>query len=344
MPENELVPMKDMIRGEVVVNSSSLDDKVLYKSIDGLPTYHLANIVDDHLMDITHVIRGEEWLPSLPLHVLLYRYLGWEDTMPEFAHLPLLLKPDGKGKLSKRDGDKLGFPVFPLHWEDPNTKEVSSGYDDFGFFPEAFINFIALLGWNPGTEQELFTLDELVQAFSIEHVHKAGAKFDFEKAKWFNHQYLLLRSNEELATSFEIILKEKGISVTHDHVVKVVALVKERVNFVNEMWQQASFFFVAPQNYDAEVVKKRWKDDVPSLIAEVCNLLKTLDPFTAETFKQTIQNFIEVKQANMGGVMNSLRLSLVGGSFGPDLPLIAELLGKEEVVQRIERALSILGE
>ncbi len=342
MPENEQVPMKDMIRGEVVVNSSSLDDKVLYKSIDGLPTYHLANIVDDHIMEISHVIRGEEWLPSLPLHVLLYRYLGWEDTMPEFAHLPLLLKPDGKGKLSKRDGDKLGFPVFPLHWEDPNTKEVSSGYDDFGFFPAAFINFIALLGWNPGTEQELFTLDELVQAFSIEHVHKAGARFDFEKAKWFNHQYLLSRSNEELATSFEIILKVKGISVTHDHVVKVVALVKERVNFVNEMWQQASFFFVAPQNYDAEVVKKRWKDDVPSLIAKVCNLLKTLDPFTAETFKQTIHDFVEAKQANMGSVMNSLRLSLVGGSFGPDLPLIAELLGKDEVVQRIERALSIL--
>jgi len=336
--ENEVIQANDLIRGHIEVNTSTLDDKVLFKS-DGLPTYHMAHIVDDHLMDISHVIRGEEWLPSLPLHILLYRYLGWEDTMPEFAHLPLLLKPDGKGKLSKRDGDKLGFPVFPLHWEDPNTKEVSSGYDDFGFFPAAFINFIALLGWNPGTEQELFTFDELVQAFSIEHVHKAGAKFDFEKAKWFNHQYLLLRSNEELATNFETVLREKGISVSHDYVVKVVALVKERVNFVNEMWQQASFFFASPDSYDQEVVKKRWKDDVPLLIAEVCNLLKTLDPFTAETFKQTIHDFVEAKQANMGSVMNSLRLSLVGGSFGPDLPLIAELLGKDEVIKRIERAL-----
>jgi glutamyl-tRNA synthetase len=293
-------------------------------------------------MEITHVIRGEEWLPSLPLHVLLYRYLGWEDTRPQFAHLPLLLKPDGKGKLSKRDGDKLGFPVFPLHWEDPITKEVSKGYDDFGFFPAAFINFIALLGWNPGTEQEIFTLEELAKVFSIEHVHKAGARFDFEKAKWFNHQYLKLQSAEDIATSFESILREKGVTVRRDYAIKVVDLIRERVNSVNEIWSHSSFFFVAPDSYDQEVVKKRWKDNVPSLITEICTILKSQDTFNAQTFKDTIHSFVETKQANMGSVMNSLRLALVGGSFGPDLPLIAELLGKEEVISRIERALEKL--
>ncbi len=338
MPENEIVPASDLIRGEVEFNTATLDDKVLFKS-DGLPTYHLANVVDDHLMEITHVIRGEEWLPSLPLHILLYRFLGWEDTRPAFAHLPLLLKPDGKGKLSKRDGDKLGFPVFPLQWIDPVSAEKSSGYRESGYFPEAFINMLAFLGWNPGTEQEIFTLDALAQAFSIEHVHKAGARFDFEKAKWFNHQYLISNSDEQLADSFDSILNEKGISVSRDFVVKVVTLVKERVNFVHEMWQQASFFFVAPTSYDQEIIKKRWKDNIPSLIAEVSEMIKSLNPFNAETFKQSIHDFVEAKQANMGSVMNSLRLSLVGGSFGPDLPLIAELLGKEEVVKRIEKAL-----
>jgi glutamyl-tRNA synthetase len=337
MPENETITAQDLIRGKVEVNTATLDDKVLFKS-DGLPTYHLANVVDDRLMEITHVIRGEEWLPSLPLHILLYRYLGWTDTMPEFAHLPLLLKPDGKGKLSKRDGDKLGFPVFPLRWTDPVSGEVSSGYRESGYFPEAFINMLAFLGWNPGTEQEIFTLDALAKVFSIEHVHKAGARFDFEKAKWFNHQYLISNSDEKLAESFESVLKEKGIAVSRDFVIKVVALVKERVNFVNEMWLQASFFFVAPTSYDQEIVKKRWKDNIPTLIAEVNEMIKSLDPFNAETFKQSIHDFVEAKQANMGSVMNSLRLSLVGGSFGPDLPLIAELLGKEEVVRRIEKA------
>jgi glutamyl-tRNA synthetase len=341
MPENEVVKAADLVREHIEVNTSTLDDKVLFKS-DGLPTYHLANVVDDHLMDITHVIRGEEWLPSLPLHVLLYRYLGWEDTMPEFAHLPLLLKPDGKGKLSKRDGDRLGFPVFPLLWKDPSSGELSSGYRESGYFPEAFINMLAFLGWNPGTEQEIFSVDDLAAHFSIEHVHKAGAKFDFEKAKWFNHQYLVSRDNEELAYEFEKILVSKGVTADFDYVVKVVSLVKERVNFIHEMWQQSSFLFVAPGSYDAEVVKKRWKDNVPTLISEVKELIRKIEPFTADTFKDTIHHFVEEKQANMGTIMNTLRLSLVGGSFGPDLPVIAEMLGKNEVVARIEKALATI--
>jgi glutamyl-tRNA synthetase len=342
MPENELIVVNDLIRQRIEVNTSILDDKVLFKS-DGLPTYHLANVVDDYLMEITHVIRGEEWLPSLPLHVLLYRYLGWEDKMPKFAHLPLLLKPDGKGKLSKRDGDRLGFPVFPLRWKDPQSGEISSGYRESGYFPEAFVNMLALLGWNPGTEQEIFSIDQLAEVFSIEHVHKSGAKFDFEKAKWFNHQYLTSRRNEELALSFEAELKGKGIQINHEFVIKVVALVKDRVNFVHEIWQQASFFFVAPVSYDQEVIKKRWKDNIPTLIAEIADILNGINPFTAETFRQTVHEFVESKQANMGGIMNSLRLSLVGGSYGPDLPIIVELLGKEEVVQRIKKAVENIG-
>ncbi len=342
MPENEIVRASDLVRDQIEVNTATLDDKVLFKS-DGLPTYHLANVVDDHLMEITHVIRGEEWLPSLPLHVLLYRYLGWEDTMPQFAHLPLLLKPDGKGKLSKRDGDKLGFPVFPLQWKDPFSGEISSGYRESGYFPEAFINMLAFLGWNPGTEQEIFAIDELAEHFSIEHVHKAGARFDFEKAKWFNHQYLVNRSDDELAYEFDKVLKKNGVNASFDYVLKVVSLVKERVNFVHEMWQQASFFFTVPESYDPEVVRKRWKDNVPSQIAEVCTVLKKTEPFTAENFKETVHHYVEEKQANMGSIMNSLRLSLVGGSFGPDLGQIVELLGKDEVLTRIEKALDKLG-
>jgi glutamyl-tRNA synthetase len=342
MPENELVSATDLIRDHIEVNTSTLDDKVLFKS-DGLPTYHLANVVDDHLMEITHVIRGEEWLPSLPLHVLLYRYLGWEDTMPQFAHLPLLLKPDGKGKLSKRDGDRLGFPVFPLQWKDPSSGEISSGYRESGYFPEAFINILAFLGWNPGTEQELFAIDELAEHFSLEHVHKAGARFDFEKAKWFNHQYLVRQDDDELAYEFEKIVRQKGVSASFEYVVNVVSLVKERVNFVHDMWQQASFFFVAPDSYDPEVIRKRWKDNVPTQISEVKDKLKKTEPFTADEFKETVHHYVEEKQANMGNIMNCLRLSLVGGSFGPDLPLIAEFLGKEEVIRRIETMLEKVG-
>jgi glutamyl-tRNA synthetase len=338
VPENEAIKMQDIIRGDVFVNSSTIDDKVLFKSSDMLPTYHLANIVDDHLMKISHVIRGEEWLPSLPLHVLLYRALGWENEMPEFAHLPLLLKPDGKGKLSKRDGDKLGFPVFPMHWVDPANGEVSKGYDEYGFLPEAFINFLALLGWNPGTEQEIFSMQELAETFSLEKVSKSGAKFDFEKAKWFNHQYLKAKPDAELAELFKLILQEKGIERDLPFIIKICGLIKERVNFVHEMWGQASFFFVAPESYDQEIVKKRWKDNIPQLMEELKDKISRMDIFLAENIKDEIHHFVESKQANMGAVMNSLRLCLVGGSFGPDLPVIAELLGKDEVCKRIENA------
>jgi glutamyl-tRNA synthetase len=339
MSENVQIKMIDLIRGAVTVNSSTLDDKVLFKSADGLPTYHLANIVDDYLMNITHVIRGEEWLPSLPLHVMLYRALGWESSMPLFAHLPLLLKPDGKGKLSKRDGDKLGFPVFPLEWKDPASGEISSGYRESGYLPEAVVNFLALLGWNPGNDQELFTMEQLIEAFSIEHVHKAGAKFDFEKAKWFNHHYIQQKSDQELAVLIQPELEKHGIQADPEYVAKICGLVKNRINFVKEIWQQGSFFFVAPETYDQEVVKKRWKDNIPQLIGELRDHLKTVDPFTVENIKENIHHFVETKQANMGAVMNSLRLALVGGSFGPDLPVIIEMLGKDEVVKRIQMAI-----
>ncbi len=342
MPENELVHMHDLIRGDITVNTSTLDDKVLYKSADQLPTYHLANIVDDYLMEISHVIRGEEWLPSLPLHILLYRAFGWENVMPLFAHLPLLLKPDGKGKLSKRDGDRLGFPVFPLHWVDPKTKEEASGYREFGFFPEAFINFLALLGWNPGTTQEIFSMDELIQAFSLEHVSKSGARFDFEKAKWFNHNYLVERSNRELASMFANVLKEKGIEKETAYIEKVVELVKARVTFVSEMWDQASFFFVAPENYSPEVIKKRWKEGIPAHLQTIIELLENEANFTGERFHDILHDYITEQQANMGQVMNCVRLSLVGGSFGPDLQEIASLLGKDEVIARIRKAIKTI--
>lgn len=341
MPENEIIKARDIVRSQIEVNTATLDDKVLFKS-DGLPTYHLANVVDDHLMDITHVIRGEEWLPSLPLHVLLYRYLGWEDTMPQFAHLPLLLKPDGKGKLSKRDGDKLGFPVFPLEWTDPFSGEKSTGYRESGYLPDAFINILAFLGWNPGTEQEIFTLSDLVNQFTLGHVHKAGAKFDFEKAKWFNHQYLVKQTDEYLTSLFEKDLVSHGVKADNLFIEQVVGLVKDRVNFVHEMWKQSSFFFIAPSSYDADVVKKRWKDNAPVLISELRNRIIKMNDFSADTFKETVHNFIEEKQANMGAVMNCLRLSLVGGSFGPDLPVIASMIGKDEVVTRIDSALKKL--
>jgi glutamyl-tRNA synthetase len=343
MPENEIVKASDIIRHDIEVNTSTLDDKVLWKSSDGLPTYHLANIVDDYLMEISHVIRGEEWLPSLPLHVLLYRYLGWEDKMPQFAHLPLLLKPDGKGKLSKRDGDKLGFPVFPLQWTDPKSGEISSGYKEGGYFPEAFINILAFLGWNPGTTQELFSLDELVPAFSLEHVSKSGARFDFEKAKWFNHQYLIQQSNEKLAADFLPIVKEHGVTTDVEELVKIVELIKPRVNFVSEMWAQASFFFVAPTTYDAEVVKKRWKDGVSVHIREIQNRLSQATDFTETSFHDLVFAYIGEQQLNVGQIMNCLRLALVGAGFGPDLPVIAAMLGKDEVLKRIEKAIEVLG-
>jgi glutamyl-tRNA synthetase len=341
IPENKTIEVNDLIRGKVMVNSSQLDDKVLFKS-DGLPTYHLANVVDDFLMKVTHVIRGEEWLPSAPLHVLLYRYLGWENEMPQFVHLPLLLKPDGKGKLSKRDGDKLGFPVFPLKWTDPKTGEISSGYRESGYFPEAVVNMLALLGWNPGTEKELFSMEELIQAFSFDRVGKSGSKFDPEKAKWFNHQYLLKKSNEEIATLFTKILEEKGINSDYLYILKVCNLVKERVNFVSELWAQSSFFFEAPNIFDEKTVKDKWKENSAQFIAEVKEIINNASDFSAALLKENISKYVQEKQLGMGPVMNALRICIVGTSIGPDLFDIISMLGKEEAIRRIDFALQTL--
>ena len=339
---NEDVVVNDLIRGEVVINSSVLDDKVLYKSADNLPTYHLANIVDDHLMDVTHVIRGEEWLPSAPLHVLLYRFLGWTETMPRFAHLPLLLKPEGNGKLSKRDGDRLGFPVFPLEWQDPKTGDISSGYREAGYLPEAVVNFLALLGWNPGNDQEIMSMEELVKLFSLERCSKSGAKFDYEKGKWFNHQYLQLRSNEDVATMFASVLAEKDIEAPFDYVVKVVGLVKERVNFVKELWDQSFFFFVAPTSYDEKTVKKRWKAETPAQLTELCDVLAGVEDFSVHNTEEIVKAWIESKQYHLGNIMNAFRLALVGESKGPHIFEIVCALGKDETIERIQKAVSTI--
>ena len=337
MPENETIIVNDLIRGEVKFDTNILDDKVLFKS-DGMPTYHLANIVDDHLMKISHVIRGEEWLPSLPLHKLLYQYFGWESSMPQFAHLPLLLKPNGKGKLSKRDGDKGGFPVFPLQWTDPKTGDISSGYREAGYFDDAFINMMAFLGWNPGTEQEIFTMDELIQAFDIEKVGKAGAKFDPEKAKWFNHQYLQTKSNEELTNLYQQILKEKNLDFDNEFVLKVVSLVKERANFVSDFWEQSSFFFQAPEEYDAKMVKKRWKEDTSEHLRNLSAELKKIEPFTSENTEQKVKKWLEEVGLSMGQVMTAFRLAVVGAGKGPHMFDIIEIIGKDETLKRIELA------
>jgi glutamyl-tRNA synthetase len=342
MPENEEVRFTDIIRGDVVVNTATLDDKVLFKS-DGMPTYHLANIVDDYLMKISHVIRGEEWLPSLPLHILLYKSLCWEKNIPQFAHMPLTLKPDGKGKLSKRDGDRLGFPVFPLEWKNPQTGEISSGYRESGYFPEAFINILAFLGWNPGTEQEIFSMEELIQAFSLERVGKAGSRFDPGKAKWYNHQYLVNRSNDELAQLYQPILKEKGISANDDFVAKVVELIKERANFVRDFWDQSFFFFKAPAEYDPKMVKKRWKENTPQILQSLILELNAIQEFTAENIEVVIKAFLEKNKLGMGQVMTVIRLTLVGSGMGPGVMEIMELLGKEEVIRRIEVAIEKIG-
>ena len=336
------VHVHDMIRGEVVIKSDIIDDKVLYKSADELPTYHLANIVDDHLMEITHVIRGEEWLPSAPLHVLLYEAFGWSDTMPAFAHLPLLLKPEGKGKLSKRDGDRLGFPVFPLEWHDPKSGEVSSGYRESGYFPEAVINFLALLGWNPGTEQEMFTLDELVEAFDISRCSKAGAKFDYQKGIWFNHEYILKKSNEEIATLFAPIVANNGIDVPMERVIKVVGMMKDRVNFVKELWPLCSFFFIPPTEYDEKTVKKRWKEYSAQQMTELAEVLKGIDDFTVEGQEPVVMKWVEEKQYKLGDVMNAFRLALVGIGKGPGMFDISAYLGKEETLKRLYRAVEVL--
>ena len=337
------VHIDDMIRGHVVIKSDILDDKVLYKSADELPTYHLANIVDDHLMEITHVIRGEEWLPSAPLHVLLYRAFGWEDTMPTFAHLPLLLKPEGKGKLSKRDGDRLGFPVFPLEWHDPKTGDVSSGYRESGYFPEAVVNFLALLGWNPGTEQELFTLDELVQAFDIHKCSKAGARFDYQKGIWFNHEYMLKKSNEEVANLFAPIVANNGVDETMERITQVVAMMKDRVNFVKELWPLCSFFFIAPTEYDEKTVKKRWKADSAKVMGELADVLEGIDDFSVEGQEPVVMTWVEEKGYKLGDVMNAFRLTLVGIGKGPGMFDISAFLGKEETLKRMRKAIEVLG-
>lgn len=336
---NEAIEVDDLIRGKVVINSSVLDDKVLFKSTDQLPTYHLANIVDDHLMEVSHVIRGEEWLPSAPLHVLLYRYLGWSETMPRFAHLPLLLKPDGNGKLSKRDGDRLGFPVFPLEWKDPKSGETSSGYRESGYLPEAIVNFLALLGWNPGNDQEILSMDELIRLFSLEKCSKSGAKFDYEKGKWFNHKYIQQKTNEEIATLFTPVLQEHEISAQPAYIAQVIGLVKERVNFVKELWEQASFFFIAPSSYDEKTVKKRWKEDSPRLMNELAILLETIEDFNAENCENRVKDWIETNGYHLGNVMNAFRLTIVGAPKGPHMFDIIALLGKHETIARIKRAI-----
>ena len=339
MPENTEIKVNDLIRGEVVVHSNLLDDKVLYKS-DGMPTYHMANIVDDHLMEISHVIRGEEWLPSAPLHVMLYKALGWEDTMPKFAHLPLLLKPDGNGKLSKRDGDRLGFPVFPLKWTDPKTGEVSSGYRESGYFPEALVNILAFLGWNPGTEKEHYTMDELIHDFSIERISKSGAKFDLEKAKWFNHQYLIHKSDEELAKGFNAILIENGINANIDYVTRICSLMKERVHFVSEFWTRAHFFFKAPESYDQDVIKKKWKAETPHLLEDLAQFLETLESFDEVSLETSVKAYLEDKNIGMGQIMNGWRLVSVGSNAGPAMFQIASILGKEETINRIRKGIA----
>ena len=336
------VHVDDMIRGDVKIKSDILDDKVLYKSADELPTYHLANIVDDHLMEITHVIRGEEWLPSAPLHVLLYRAFGWEDTMPTFAHLPLLLKPEGKGKLSKRDGDRLGFPVFPLEWHDPKTGDVSSGYRESGYFPEAVVNFLALLGWNPGTEQELFSLDELVEQFDIHKCSKSGAKFDYQKGIWFNHEYILRKSNEEIARLFAPIVANNGVDESMERITKVVSMMKDRVSFVKELWPLCSFFFIAPLEYDEKTVKKRWKADSAKVMTELAEVLEGIDDFSVEGQEPIVMKWVEEKGYKLGDVMNAFRLALVGIGKGPGMFDISAFLGKEETLARLRKAVEVL--
>lgn len=338
----EEITVNDLIRGEVTINSSVIDDKVIFKSVDELPTYHLANVVDDYLMQITHVIRGEEWLPSSPLHVLLYRYLGWENEMPQFAHLPLLLKPDGKGKLSKRDGDRLGFPVYPLNWVDPKTGEVYNGFREAGYFPEAVVNFLALLGWNPGTEQEIFTMDELIEQFSLERVSKGGAKFDFEKAKWFNHKYLQMKPDEELADTFQRMLVEKGFVEDSDKVLKIVSLIKDRANFITDLWEQSHYFFEAPTQYEPKAIKKCWKPEIVPHLSELVDFLENIKDFSAEKLEIEIKKWLAEKNYPLGNLMNALRLSLVGELKGPSIFEIIEVLGKEETVRRIRKAIEVL--
>lgn len=333
IPRDEEVRFEDAIRGWVVVHSSNIDDKVIFKS-DGMPTYHLANVVDDHLMKISHVIRGEEWLPSAPLHVLLYRYLGWEDTAPTFAHLPLILKPDGNGKLSKRDGDRLGFPVFPLEWKDPKSGEISSGYRENGYYPGAFINMLAFLGWNPGTAQEIFSLEELCEAFTLKRVGKAGAKYDPEKTKWFNQQYLRQQSLDSLLTDFKSVMETQNWEADDKYTKKVIELIMERATFVEDM-AEGAYLFERPESFDEKTLRKKWKDNTADLVEEYCTKLEAEDDFTSSTLEASFKAFLSEKEIGMGQLMPNIRLLLTGLGMGPSLFGIMEILGKEECVDRI---------
>lgn len=337
------VHIRDIIRGDVAVNSSIIDDKVLYKSADGLPTYHLANIVDDHLMKITHVIRGEEWLPSAPLHVLLYKALGWEETMPEFAHLPLLLKPDGKGKLSKRDGDRLGFPVFPLEWTDPASGEKSAGYRESGYLPEAVVNFLALLGWNPGDDSEIMSLDELTEKFDLARCGRSGARFDYVKAAWFNHEYILRAPDMKIAEEFDKILRDNGISESLSRTAEVVAMMKGRVSFVRELWPLCRFFFQAPREYDPRAVKRHWKESSSREMRLLCAVLAGLNDFSAQSQEEAVTEWLASSGLGKGGVFNAFRLAIVGAGIGPRVFDISAFLGKEETLRRLGRAVETLG-
>ncbi len=339
-PGKEIV-MQDLIRGEVGVSSSTLDDKVLFKS-DGMPTYHLASVVDDVLMAISHVIRGEEWLPSLPIHVALYHAFGWDHLMPAFAHLPLILKPAGKGKLSKRDGEKGGFPVFPLEWRDPLSGEISRGYREEGYLPEACVNQLALLGWNPGTEQELFSLEELVREFQLEKVGKSGSRFDPEKSRWFNHQYIQRTPDADLKKGFSAVLGTHGVDCTDEQLMTLIPLIKPRITFIHELWEQAWFFFRAPESYDPPVIKKRWKEDTPGKMGELAEALQSCEPFTPARVETLVKGLIDEKEWGMGPVMNGWRLLLVGTDKGPALFDLAAFLGKEEVIERMKRGIETI--
>ncbi len=338
MPRNEEVKLNDIIRGWVVVNTNNMDDKVIFKS-DGTPTYHLANVIDDYLMKISHVIRGEEWLPSAPLHVLLYRYLGWEDVMPQFAHLPLILKPDGNGKLSKRDGDRLGFPVFPTEWMNPETKEISSGYRESGYIKEAFINMLSFLGWNPGTTQEIFSMEGLIESFSLDRVGKAGAKFDFDKTRWFNQQYLRAKLKEELAQDLQLILKENGVEAEDNFVETVCEQLKERATFVKDMWEEGKYYFLSPTSYDEKTIRKKWKEDTPKYVSELKNRLAELADFSSESIEIEFKKYLEENELGMGKLLPAFRVCLTGLGMGPSIFDIASLLGKEKTIKRMETAL-----
>ena len=340
---NEDITVNDLIRGEVVFCSSILDDKVLYKSSDGLPTYHLANVVDDYLMQVTHVIRGEEWLSSAPLHVLLYRSLRWAESMPAFAHLPLILKPEGGGKLSKRDGDRLGFPVFPLEWRDPKSGEISTGYRESGYLPEAVVNFLALLGWNPGDNRELMSIQELIDCFDLSQCSKSGAKFDYEKAKWFNQQYIRKRDDRDIAAMFMPVLESHGIKADPAYVEKIVGMMKERVTFIPDLWGQTYYFFVAPTVYDEKTRIKRWKEDSAIRLTGLIEILRDREPFDVEGTETCVKTWIEQQGYHLGNIMNAVRLALVGEGIGPQVFHITEAIGKEETIRRIRRAIDVLG-